>query len=216
MGELTTKLSDMRARFREKAEPRRVIDYDRGVQDIVDRRIVEQAKHVGDRAPDFELPNAVGKRVRLSEELQKGPVVLTWYRGGWCPICHMALRSLQSFLPDFKARGASLLAIAPETPDNSLSTKEKDELEFEVLSDVDNRVAKEYGIVFTVPDFVMAYYNDMFDLAAYNGNDKNELPLAATYLVGSDGIIAYEFVHHDYRYRADPEDILVALAGRPS
>ena len=169
---------------------------------------------VGDTAPNFTLTNAEGKEVSLKDELKKGSVVLTWYRGGWCPYCNLTLHALQEELSNFKANGAVLVALTPELPDNSLTTSEKNKLEFEVLSDIDNKVAKEYGIVFKLIPEVAKSYNEAFDLKKYNGNESNELPLAATYIIGQDGKIRYAFMDADYRNRAEPSEITAFLANK--
>ncbi|WP_372796164.1 peroxiredoxin-like family protein [Pontiella sp.] len=185
--------------------------YAEGLQAVVDSGIVQQAKQLGDTAPDFELTNAAGKKVKLSDALKDGPVVLTWYRGGWCPYCNLTLHALQAELPNFKAAGATLFALTPEVPDQSMSTAEKHALEFEVLSDLDSHVAREYGIVFKLTDEVAAIYEEKFGLSDYNGNDAGELPLAATYVINTDGTIAYAFLDADYRNRAEPAEITRVL-----
>lgn len=181
--------------------------YAAGIQAVVDSGVVQHAKQVGDTAPDFALTNAAGETIRLSDYLKEGPVVLTWYRGGWCPYCNLALRAMQKELPAFKAQGATLIALTPELPDQSMSTAEKDELEFEVLSDLDNTVARDYGIVYKLTDGVASIYEDKFDLSASNGNDSGELPLAATYIINEAGEIIYAFLDADYRNRAEPTEI---------
>lgn len=176
-----------------------------GNEAVAKSGILEQAKNVGDIAPNFLLNNALGKPVELKEYLKKGKVILTWYRGGWCPYCNLTLHQLQQELPNFKANGANLIALTPELPDKSLSTAEKHNLEFEVLSDVGNKVAKEYGIVFKLTEEVAKLYS--FGLENYNGDDSNELPLAAAYIIDESGKITYAFLDADYRNRAEPSDI---------
>lgn len=185
--------------------------YAEGIQAVVDSGVVQHAKQVGDTAPDFSLTNAAGETVQLSDVLKEGPVVLTWYRGGWCPYCNLALRAMQKELPNFQAQGATLMALTPELPDESMSTTEKDELEFEVLSDLNNTVARDYGIVYTLTDGVASIYEEKFGLSAHNGSDSDELPLAATYVISQDGTISYAFLDADYRNRAEPSDITAAL-----
>ena len=173
--------------------------------------VVDRALKVGDRAPDFELPDPAGKKVKLSELLARGPVVVTWYRGGWCPYCNIALRGFHKRLPEIRSAGASLVAISPETPDNSLSTAEKNHLEFEVLSDQGNKVARAYGVAYKIPKVVADQFKGRLDLAKYNGDDSGELPLGVTYVIDREGIIRYAFVDADYRKRAEPSDVLAAL-----
>lgn len=208
---LKSRLDEKKNAFNQQAPDRVKTAYRDGIQAVVDSGVVERAKQVGDQAPDFKLVNAAGEPVWLSEYLKKGPVILTWYRGGWCPYCNLTLRALQEELPAFKALGAHLIALTPELPDQSLSTAEKHGLEFEVLSDIDSRVAKEYGLVYTLTDEVAKLYDGKFDLKTYNGNNSHELPLAATYIIDPDGSIVYAFLDADYRNRAEPADIRAAL-----
>ncbi len=181
-----------------------------GVQAVREAGVVAHAKQVGDTAPDFTLGNAKGEKVKLSNLLEKGPVVLTWYRGGWCPYCNLTLMALEKELPEIKAAGATLVALTPELPDKILTTTEKNSLAFEVLSDVNHLVAKEYGIVFKLTPEVRDLYKQRFDLTAYNGKEAGDdsLPLAATYIIGKDRKILWGFLDADYRKRAEPSEIV--------
>jgi peroxiredoxin len=169
---------------------------------------------VGDRAPDFALPDATGRTVRLSERLAEGPVVLTFYRGAWCPYCNTSLRQFQEALPEIRAAGADLLAVSPQTPEGSREAEQAGGLAFPVLSDVGNRVSRDYGLVFTVPAEVRErYLASGIDLERANGSDAWELPVPATYIIGRDGTVRYAFVEADYTQRAAPRDVLGALRG---
>ncbi len=204
-------LDQRKTNFNKSADQKTKDIYKDGLEAVRGSNVIESAKKVGDHAPDFKLQNAVGKEVSLSDFLKKGPVVLVWYRGGWCPYCNINLNYLQEELPNIKAQGANLLALSPELPDEALSTSEKHHLQFEVLSDVGNKVAKEYGVVYKLTEGVAAIYNKKFDLNNHNGDNSNELPLAATYIINTDGKIVYAFLDADYRKRAEPSDITAFL-----
>jgi peroxiredoxin len=157
------------------------------------------------------LPDASGKTVKLSALLQHGPVVVTWYRGAWCPYCNIALKGFQRVLPEIKAEGASLVAISPQTPDNSSATIEKDALGFDVLSDKGNKAAHAFGVAYKVPSVVVDQMKGRLDLTKFNGDSSNELPLGATYVIDKQGVIRYAFVDGDYRKRAEPSAVVGAL-----
>ena len=172
----------------------------------------EKILNVGDSIPDFSLPNATGQIVTVRELLGRGPVVISFYRGGWCPYCNLELKALQNALANIQETGAMLVAISPETPDNSLSTQEKNELKFPVLSDVGNQVARQFGLAFQLPASLRPIYEGFgIDLVAYNGDDQFELPILATYVVSTNGVIAYAFADVDYTKRAEPSDVVRAL-----
>ncbi|MCP9235234.1 peroxiredoxin-like family protein [Lewinella sp. JB7] len=212
---LKAQLEEKKASFNSTASDGKKKAYQEGIASVERDGVVGKARQVGEQAPDFTLTNAVGKPVSLSEYLKKGRVVLTWYRGGWCPYCNMTLRRLQQELPNFKAEGANLIVLTPELPDKSMSTAEKHDLKFEVLSDVGNKVARAYGIVFKLTDEVARLYDEGFGLHQYNGDNSDELPLAATYIINEDGKIAYAFLDADYRNRAEPSELTDFLA-KPS
>ncbi|TNE27950.1 MAG: AhpC/TSA family protein [Bacteroidetes bacterium] len=206
-------LDERKANFAQSADEQTQEIYREGLTQVSESDILEKALNVGDTAPNFTLQNALGGETSLAENLENGPVVLVWYRGGWCPYCNINLHYLQEELPNFKAEGASLIAISPELPDQSISTAEKHELEFEVLSDIGNRVAKQYHVVFKLTDEVAEIYNNKFGLNEHNGDTSNELPLAATYIINTNGVIEYAFLDIDYRNRAEPSKITEFLRG---
>ena len=166
----------------------------------------------GDSAPDFELSNATGGTVRLYEALDKGPVILNFYRGGWCPFCNLELQALQSRLQEIRSLGATQIGISPETPDNSLTTAEKHQLDFDVLSDPGNKTARDYGLIFTVYDEMRPLYLKWeLDVPAFNGDNSWELPVPATYLINTDRVVRAAHVDKDYTKRMEPELILAEL-----
>src|SRR5258708_2869825 len=183
----------------------------KGTQDLIQSGIANQSVKQGDKAPDFALPNVTGEMVQLSQLLVKGPVVLIFYRGGWCPYCNLALRSYQAILPEIERAGATLVAVSPQTPDNSLSAREKMELSFPVLSDHGNTVARAYGLVFTVSSKVQAVQQGMgLDLSKINGSETWELPIPGSYVIAHDRTIALPFLDPAYTHPLEPHTILPA------
>jgi len=209
---LADSLNAKRTTFEERATDEKKRIYAEGIAAVENSGILRSAKQVGDTVVFFTLPNASGAPVELKQLLTNGPVVLTWYRGGWCPYCNLTLARLQKELPKFKAAGTTLNALTPERPDSSLTTVEKNDFEFDILSDAGNVVARQYGVAFKLTNDVAKAYQESFGLHEFNGDASNELPLAATYVIGTDGLITYAFLHADYRERAEPRDILEALA----
>jgi peroxiredoxin len=175
--------------------------------------ITKNALKTGDTVNDFTLENATNTPISLSNSLKNKRVVLSFYRGGWCPYCNMELRALQNILPEIEANNAELIAISPELPDQSLTTSEKNDISFQVLSDVDNKVAKDFGLVFKMPKELQGLYSNEFNIQVdqHNGNNDYELPLAATYIINENGKIIYDFITERYTERAEPADILAAL-----
>ena len=179
---------------------------------LIQSGLAAQSVRSGELAPSFALPNALGKTVVLAELLKKGPVVINFYRGAWCPYCNLELRALQEALPLFRALGAQLVAISPNTPDKSLSSIEKHALTYEVLTDAHNALARQYGLVFTMSEAVRPIYQQIgFDIPAHNGDDTWELPFPATYVVDQNGMVVYRFVNADYTKRAEPATVVAVL-----
>jgi peroxiredoxin len=169
--------------------------------------------HKGDKAPLFSLPNATGKIISIENLLQQGPVVLTFYRGVWCPYCNLQLKNYQLILPQIKEAGASLVAISPMTPDQSLSMQEANALQFEVLSDVGNHVARQYTTVFKYSDASIQAMTDLgYDFFSFYEDDSAELPIPATFVIAKDKTILFAGSGGgDYRLRVEPKDILDAM-----
>ena len=179
----------------------------------------ENALNLDQQAPDFVLPNQKAESVSLADLLAKGPVVVTFYRGSWCPYCNLQLSALQARLSDIHCLGAQLVAISPEVPDGSLDTDAIDNMAFNVLSDQDSKVATQYGVAWEVPEFFIEHMkvDRDLDLNVINnitkGSEENctILPIPATFVIDTDGAVAWRYVDVDYRTRSEPEDIITAL-----
>ncbi|MGB2760862.1 MAG: peroxiredoxin-like family protein [Maribacter stanieri] len=188
-----------------------------GVDAIIEQeKAFEKGKDaikIGQKAPDFELPNAEGKSIVLKSLLEKGPVVITFYRGNWCPYCNLQLRALQARLDDIYALGATLVAISPQVPDGSLTEDEISKMDFIVLSDQDAKVALQYGVAWQVPEFLAEHMrvDRKLDLEKVNNGNGNVLPIPATFILGQDGVVTWNYVNVDYRTRSEPEEIIEAL-----
>ena len=196
-----------------KAKP----EFMKGVDDIISKaKAFEQGSNaikVGQKAPSFKLPNPEGKLIALETLLEKGPVVVTFYRGDWCPYCNLQLRALQAKLDEIHALGATLVAISPQVPDGSMTTKELSEIEFIVLSDQDATIAAQYGVAWEVPEFLMEHMrvDRKLDLEKINNGNGSILPIPATFILNANGIVTWNYVNVDYRTRSEPDEILEVL-----
>ena len=181
--------------------------------DRVRQLLPDPGLEVGTRAPGFTLPNAFGEDVTLADQLAQGPVVLTFYRGAWCPYCNLELRALKDSLPAFREQGARVLAVSPQKPGKSLAQVKEEGFPFEILSDLDNRVMQAYNLFFRVPEGMVRVYRDKLglDLADYNGDGRYVLPVPATFVIDREGIIRAAFAEVDYKQRMEPAAILEAL-----
>jgi peroxiredoxin len=191
--------------------------FDRSIQNLLDEGMPSDVVSVGDELAPFTLNDATGSPVTLDQLLHEGPAVIVFYRGGWCPYCNIALRTYQrDLLPELARFGAHLVAISPQTPDQSLSTVEKAELDFTVLSDPGSRIAKRVGIVFQQADDVLEVQRELgLDLAAVNAEGSTELPRPTVLIVDQDRVVRFVDVQPDYTARTEVADILTALIELP-
>lgn len=189
-------------------------------RDITAKALQAQAREMpspglkpGERAPDFILPNACGAQVQLQNLLARGPVVLSFYRGAWCPYCSIQLRAMTECLPQLRERGASFVAITPQLPDRSLKQQQQETYPFAILSDLDDSVMKAYRLHFELPAVLKDLYLNRFrfDLADFNGAGRYSLPVPATFVIDQHGIVRAAYAHVDYTLRMQPADILAAL-----
>ncbi len=179
---------------------------------VLARSMPEPGIKIGEQAPVFSLRNAFGKEVSLQDELSKGPVVLVFYRGAWCPFCNLHLHALKKSLPQFKQLGAQLIAITPQTPDKSAEQIKKDGFPFEVLSDLNSQVMKDYQLYFELPDnLITVYKKHSLDIEAFNGKGRAVLPVPGTFVINQQGIVVAKQAETDYKKRMEPADIIIAL-----
>lgn len=209
---LEQELASFKAEFSRTAPAGRAALYEAKIEELRADFALASTVGVDEAAPDFALPNAAGKSIVLKELLRSGPVILTFYRGGWCPYCNIQLRAYQSVLPQISASGARLVAISPQLPDNSLDTANKNALTFDVLSDVRNEVARSYGLVYSLPEEIRAALrSNNKALPSINGDQSWELPVPATYVIARDQHVALAYIEVDYRKRLEPEALLTCL-----
>jgi len=209
---LKAQLDAFRSQFMAMAPPEIRDAMTRADMELAASGIARRAVKAGGRAPDFRLPDARGGHVQLRDLLAKGPAVVSFYRGGWCPYCNLELRALQNALPAIAQLGAELVAISPQTPDESLSTAEKNQLAFPVLSDIGSAIAKRYGVAFDLAEELRPIYTRSgHALPDKNGDDNWILPIPATYVVDRNGVIVLAFIDVDYRNRLEPAEIVAML-----
>lgn len=212
MGERTleTELERMRAAAAARATPERAALQAEAIAEI-ERLVAGKALPTGARAPDFTLRSASDDReVTLSSLLRSGPVVVSFYRGQWCPYCNVELRAVEERYAEIKALGAEVVFIGPETRENAAKMIEKTESTVPVLYDVDGDVMDAYGLTFEVPEWLRPAY-ERFGFPEVNGATGWKLPIPATYVIGPDRVVAARFANADYRYRMEPEDIIAAV-----
>jgi len=184
----------------------------RATAELIASGAAGRALKVGDKAPNFVLLDPEGKAVSSVELLRQGPLVVSFYRGVWCPYCNMELQALQAVLPQFTSAGAKLVAISPQTAANSRKSVRQNALEFPILSDPHNDVAAAFGLRFEMPGYLIELYKNLKnDLPSFNGDPSWTLPMPGRYVIGQDGIILYAEVNPDYTLRPEPSDMLVAL-----
>ncbi len=184
----------------------------RGTAELVASGQALNAKKAGDKAPEFTLKDSDGTPVSSAALLEKGPLVVSFYRGVWCPYCNMDLQALQAAVSDIEARGAKLVAISPQTAPNSRKSQRDNKLTFPILSDDKSRVAAAFGLRFSLPDYLVELYKGFKnDLPTFNDDPAWVLPMPARFVIGSSGIIAYAEVNPDYTQRPDPSELLPVL-----
>ena len=195
------------------APPEAVAIIHRTTDELVASGQAGRARHAGDQAPAFVLSDSDGNPIALADLLARGPVVLTFYRGVWCPYCNLELKALEAAAADIRAAGATLVAISPQLPVVSRKARRDNKLSFPILSDAGNQVADAFGLRFRLQDELIALYKGFgIDLPAVNGDVSETLPMPARYVIAPDGRIAYAEVNPDYTRRPDPSELFPVLA----
>lgn len=214
---LQSKLDAFKADF-EAGKPPYQVPYSvietmrRATVELIASGAAQRALKAGEKLPAFTLSDPDGNAVSSTDLLAHGPLVISFYRGVWCPYCNMELQALQDALPQFEALGAKLVAISPQNSANSRKSVRQNNLSFPILSDPHNDVAAAFGLRFEMPDYLIDLYKALKnDLPAFNGDASWTLPMPARFVVGKDGIILYAEVNPDYTRRPEPEDMLPAL-----
>ncbi|REC76037.1 AhpC/TSA family protein [Chryseobacterium elymi] len=186
--------------------------FEKSIEELKTRNLEEGSLKVGDKMPEFSLPNTMGQMISSGEILKKEKMILAFYRGNWCPYCNLELRSLQQTLSRIKNENAFLAAVSPQTLYHSRTTAEKNNLGFNVLTDADNTFAKKLGIVFQLPDFILPYYQSLgIELTDFNNNEENTLPIPAVFVVDRNGYIIFRFLDVNYMNRLDIEELIKVL-----
>ncbi len=207
---LQTELDAFQSAWASRVGPEVVKTFAAGIavlEDLAGRALKEGAPF-----PAMTLPDQLGRPTDVGRMLLETPLVVTFYRGGWCPYCNLELRAYQKALPEIESLGARLVAITPETPDNALTTAEKNDLAFTVLSDTGGQLADALGVRFELTDDVKVLYEAFgHDLPSINGDGRWSLPMPATYVVAKGGRIALASVKPDYRIRLEPKQAIAAL-----
>jgi peroxiredoxin len=209
---LQARLDTITANTRELVQPERLAITDTAVQDLLATGIEDRILPVGATAPSFELEDIRKKRVRSEDLLALGPVVLTFFRGRWCPYCMTELEAWQSAYAAVRERGALLVAISPQLVRQNDFTVQRHGLTFPLLSDPGAAVAEQFGITYTVPEPMQRHHRSILvNIPFINGDQSWKLPLPATFVIRQDGIIAFAQAFADHRVRPDPVDILATL-----
>jgi peroxiredoxin len=213
MMSLQDKLDAFRHEFETKRAPAGVAEtMKRATAALIASGQAERAVKAGDRAPAFTLPDADGKPVSAGELLAQGPLVVTFYRGVWCPYCNMDLQAIEAVAAEIRSRGAALVAISPQSAANNRKSIRDNKLSFPLLEDHGGAVAAAFGLRFRLPDDLIAVYKGFGnDLAVVNGEPSWTLPMPARYVIAADGVVAYAEVNPDYTRRPEPGELLPVL-----
>ena len=210
---LQGKLDALKAEFETNIAPPPVVEaLHRATDELIASGAQNRALKAGDIAPEFTLPDADGNPVSSRALLASGPLVLTFYRGVWCPYCNFDLAALEEARAEIEARGASLVAVSEQTAPNSRKSQRQNGLGFPILVDHGGDIAARFGLRWTLPEYLRVVQKGLgADLTQFNGEDSWTLPMPARYVIPPDGTIAYAEVNADYTRRPEPSAIFPVL-----
>ena len=210
---LQDKLDALKAECLAKTPPKVTLVRQRAVEALATSGLAERAAQAGDQAPVFRLRDGHGRAFSSREALRRGPIVLVFYRGRWCPYCNIDLRAIESASHDIRSLGASVVVVSQQTPDNSLETQRRNELSFASLVDAGGKVAHAFGLRWKVSDELRAVEEGCgINLASFNGDPSWTLTMPARYVVAPDGMIEYADISVDHTRRGDPSELIPVLA----
>jgi len=188
----------------------------RAVAGLKQERLAANILPVGAKIPEFQLQGHDGKTISSSDLLAKGRLVLCFIRGRWCPFCVAQMEAMNVILPEIERAGATIGAVSPQTIKQSFFMRDQHKLHFALLSDTGNRVARQFGLTYRIPEEQKAVYQRAFvNLPFVNGDDSWELPIPATYIIDRDGSVLYASANEDYTERPEPADIVRFLRANP-
>jgi peroxiredoxin len=184
----------------------------RAIAELKQQRSAANILPAGSKIPEFQLPDHDGKNVSSSDLLAKGRLVLCFIRGRWCPFCVAQMEAMNLIVPEIKQGEAILVTISPQTVQQSFFMRDQHKLRFPLLSDAGNKVARQFGLTYRVPDEQRAIYQCAFvNLPFVNGDDSWELPVPATYIIDRDGTVLYASANEDYTERPEPAEVVRRL-----
>ena len=185
----------------------------RATRELIESGAADRALKVGQKAPEFTLKDGDGGEVSSAGLLARGPLIVSFYRGVWCPYCNMEIQALQSTLPELERLGASLVAISPQSAANSRKSQRDNKATFPILTDPGNEVAAAFGLRFRLPDYLIDLYENTLknNLPQVNGDLSWTLPMPGRFVIGQDGMVLYAEVNPNYTRRPEPEELLFCL-----
>lgn len=217
MAKLADRLAALRAKYGSMLKPDIAAQMDRQIEELRTDGTLDKILKPGQKSPSFWLTDQFGKQVSSTELLAKGPLVVSFFRGTWCPYCNEEIQALTDAYPEFREAGAELVAITPQSAENAKPYRDEHPVPFHVLVDEDMSISNAFGLTYTMPEYLSTLYKTVFrnDLSIINASGTWQLPIPARFVITPDGTIADVETDPDYRYRPDPSDTLAALKKMP-